>query len=40
MDRTDWKLKQKLQDADTNKLFAFGRVIETSLHQFLIEVLS
>lgn len=37
MDRTDWKLKQKLQDADTNKLFAFGRVIETS-SSVLIEV--
>ena len=37
LDRTDWKLKQKLEDADMNKLFAFGRVIETS-SSVLIEV--
>lgn len=37
MDRTDWRLKTKLQDADFDGLFVFGRVIETS-SSVLIEV--
>lgn len=37
MDRTDWKLKQKLRDADMNKSFAFGRVIESN-SSVLVEI--
>lgn len=37
MPKDDWKLKSKLSDADLDKDFAFGRVIDTS-SSVLIEV--
>lgn len=37
MPKDDWKLKAKLSDADLDKDFAFGRVIDTS-SSVLIEV--
>ena len=37
MDKEDWKLKAKLTDADLDKQFAFGRVIETS-SSVLVEI--